>query len=35
MARRPERWREWGEPAELLLHLKDLWRIVLTYGERG
>jgi hypothetical protein len=35
MARRPERWREWGTPAELLLHLKDLWRIVLTFGERG
>jgi hypothetical protein len=28
----PRHWQSWGEPAEVLTHLKDLWLILLTHG---
>lgn len=31
--RSPERWQDWGTPPEVLQHLKDLWVIVVVYGE--
>jgi hypothetical protein len=31
--RDPERWSDWGAPAEVLQHLKDLWVLVVAHGE--
>jgi hypothetical protein len=28
----PERWRDWGEEAEALQHLKQLWHVLVHYG---
>lgn len=30
--REPASWRDWGEPHELLVHLKDLWLILVAHG---
>ena len=30
---RPEEWREWGTPAETLQYLKQLWHVLVYYGE--
>jgi hypothetical protein len=29
----PEQWREWGTPAETLQYLKQLWHVLVYYGE--
>ncbi|MCC7043919.1 MAG: DUF3626 domain-containing protein [Acidobacteria bacterium] len=29
----PEEWREWGTPAETLQYLKQLWHVLVYYGE--
>ena len=30
--RAPDRWREWGAPAAVLTHLKDLWLMLVALG---
>ncbi len=29
----PERWQDWGEPHEVLVHLKDLWLMLVADGQ--
>lgn len=29
---RPDEWRDWGTPAEVLQHLKQLWHVLVHYG---
>ena len=31
--RQPEKWRDWGSHADVLLHLKQLWHVLVHYGE--
>lgn len=33
VVRDPERWRDWGEPHEVLVHLKDLWLMLVAHGQ--
>jgi GNAT superfamily N-acetyltransferase len=33
VVREPERWRDWGEPHEVLVHLKDLWLMLVAHGQ--
>jgi hypothetical protein len=33
VVRHPERWLDWGTQREALQHLKDLWIVVVAYGE--
>jgi hypothetical protein len=33
VVRHPERWDDWGTQREVLQHLKDLWIVVVAYGE--
>jgi hypothetical protein len=33
VVREPERWRDWGAPDEVLVRLKDLWRLLVAHGE--
>jgi hypothetical protein len=33
VVREPERWREWGERHEVLVHLKDLWLMLVAHGQ--
>jgi Protein of unknown function (DUF3626) len=32
VVREPERWRTWGEPDAVLVHLKDLWLMLVAHG---
>ena len=31
----PDDWREWARPEDTLQHLKQLWHVVVHYGEPG
>lgn len=31
--REPARWRDWGHPDEVLVHLKDLWLMLVAHRE--
>jgi hypothetical protein len=33
VVRDPQRWRDWGEPHEVLVHLKDLWLMLVAHGQ--
>ncbi len=33
VVREPDRWRDWGEPHEVLVHLKDLWLLLVAHGQ--
>jgi uncharacterized protein DUF3626 len=35
VVRDPLRWRDWGAPADVLVHLKDLWLMLVAHGEPG
>jgi hypothetical protein len=35
VVREPARWRDWGSPAEVLVHLKDLWLMLVAHGMPG
>jgi hypothetical protein len=32
VVRDPRRWRDWGAPAQILVHLKDLWLLLVAHG---
>jgi hypothetical protein len=33
VVRHPARWQDWGEPHEVLVHLKDLWLMLVAHGQ--
>ena len=33
VVREPARWRDWGQPDEVLVHLKDLWLMLVAHGQ--
>jgi hypothetical protein len=33
VVRDPARWQDWGEPHEVLVHLKDLWLMLVAHGQ--